>query len=210
MKPGPFVAMAALIVVGMVLVIQPTLSQQRQTTEGAMHFRLTLGSRKVLAEQRVDPDDPSRWTYRFVDWPAGGSAWMDATQFEARCREELRAWQHRPAPVKLLFGFFNISSWASFWWIALGLGGQTCFFGRMLIQWVMSEKRRRSLVPELYWWLSLFGGMSLFVYFVWRVDIVGVLGQSTGVVVYARNLRLIHKSRRRRARERGPAGRRAG
>jgi lipid-A-disaccharide synthase-like uncharacterized protein len=67
----------------------------------------------------------------------------------------------------------------------------------MLIQWVISEKQRASVIPPLFWWLSFFGGVALFSYFVWRKDVVGVLGQSTGVVIYARNLRLIHKQNRR-------------
>ncbi|MAY73785.1 MAG: hypothetical protein CMJ31_03500 [Phycisphaerae bacterium] len=86
-------------------------------------------------------------------------------------------------------------------WVAVGLLGQAAFFGRMLAQWIMSEKRGESIVPEAFWWLSLIGGVSLFTYFVWRVDIVGVLGQSTGIVIYARNLRLIRKQRRRQARQ---------
>ncbi len=51
----------------------------------------------------------------------------------------------------------------------------------------------------MFWWLSFLGGVCLFTYFVWRKDAVGVLGQATGVVIYARNLRLIHKERTRRA-----------
>jgi len=69
----------------------------------------------------------------------------------------------------------------------------------------VSEKQRESVVPEAFWWLSLVGGVFLFVYFVWRQDIVGVLGQSSGVVIYARNLWLIRKRRRRLAR--APGGR---
>jgi lipid-A-disaccharide synthase-like uncharacterized protein len=45
------------------------------------------------------------------------------------------------------------------------------------------------------------GGVFLFTYFVWRQDFVGVLGQSTGIVIYARNLRLISKQRRRAERD---------
>ncbi|KAA0215920.1 MAG: hypothetical protein DYG94_07065 [Leptolyngbya sp. PLA3] len=99
-----------------------------------------------------------------------------------------------------MMGFFNISHWANFAWVAVGLGGQCAFFARMLVQWIVSEKSRRSQVPETFWWFSLLGGVCLFTYFVWRVDIVGVLGQSTGIVIYARNLRLIYKERRRAGR----------
>ncbi|MBK7404042.1 MAG: lipid-A-disaccharide synthase N-terminal domain-containing protein [Phycisphaerales bacterium] len=98
-------------------------------------------------------------------------------------------------------GFFNITSWFNFGWVLLGLAGQGCFFGRMFAQWVKSEKERQSVVPAIFWWLSFFGGLFLFSYFVWRVDFVGVLGQSTGIVIYARNLRLIHKQNRRLARQ---------
>ena len=88
-------------------------------------------------------------------------------------------------------------------WLVLGVGfaGQALFSARFLIQWIASEKARRTTVPEAFWWMSLIGGVALFAYFVWRQDAVGVLGQSSGLVVYSRNLRLIYKERRR-ARER--------
>ncbi|QQS10375.1 MAG: lipid-A-disaccharide synthase N-terminal domain-containing protein [Phycisphaerales bacterium] len=91
---------------------------------------------------------------------------------------------------------FNITSWGSFVWVLVGLVGQTAFFGRMMIQWIVSESRKESVVPSIFWWLSLGGGVMLFVYFVWRQDVVGVLGQSSGVVIYARNLRLLAKRKR--------------
>jgi lipid-A-disaccharide synthase-like uncharacterized protein len=96
-----------------------------------------------------------------------------------------------------LFRLLNITSWWSVTWIAIGLGGQLAFTGRILIQWVVSERKRQSVVPVIFWWLSLCGGVMLFMYFVWRQDAVGVLGQSAGVVIYARNLRLIHKQNRK-------------
>jgi len=98
-----------------------------------------------------------------------------------------------------LFRLLNITSWAGLIWVAIGFTGQAAFFGRMLVQWIVSESQRRSVVPEAFWWLSLAGGVMLFAYFIWRQDIVGVLGQTTGVVIYARNIRLIHKHRRREA-----------
>ena len=65
----------------------------------------------------------------------------------------------------------------------------------MLVHWVISERTHASTVPEIFWWFSFIGGVCLFTYFVWRVDIVGVLGQSTGIVIYARNLKLIKKQK---------------
>ncbi len=90
---------------------------------------------------------------------------------------------------------FNISSPVGLAWVALGLGGQILFTGRMLVQWISSEKSRKSVVPVAFWWMSLIGASMLLVYFIWRRDIVGILGQATGWFIYIRNLVLIHKSR---------------
>ena len=63
----------------------------------------------------------------------------------------------------------------------------------MLIQWLASERERRSVVPVVFWWMSLGGATMLMVYFVWRKDIVGILGQSLGWFIYARNLSFIYR-----------------
>lgn len=105
----------------------------------------------------------------------------------------------------ILFRLFNITSWKSLLWASLGLIGQLAFFGRMFIQWIASERQAQSVVPTMFWWLSLTGGILLFTYFVWRQDFVGVLGQSTGIVIYARNLRLIAKQHRKEREQATPA-----
>lgn len=83
------------------------------------------------------------------------------------------------------------SSASAFWWVALGLLGQGLFAGRMLVQWLVSERERRSVVPVAFWWLSLAGASLLLAYFLWRRDPVGVVGQTTGWIVYFRNLVLL-------------------
>ncbi|MEM9914667.1 MAG: lipid-A-disaccharide synthase N-terminal domain-containing protein [Planctomycetota bacterium] len=94
-----------------------------------------------------------------------------------------------------LFALFNITTWFGVLWVALGLLGQVLFTGRMLVQWLASEKEKRSVVPPMFWYMSLAGATMLLVYFVWRKDIVGVLGQSTGWAIYARNVYLIRHHR---------------
>jgi lipid-A-disaccharide synthase-like uncharacterized protein len=94
-----------------------------------------------------------------------------------------------------LSSVFNITSPAGIAWVALGLGGQLLFTGRMLVQWISSERSRRSVVPVAFWWMSLVGATMLLAYFIWRRDIVGVLGQATGWIIYIRNLVLINRSR---------------
>jgi lipid-A-disaccharide synthase-like uncharacterized protein len=75
----------------------------------------------------------------------------------------------------------------------VGFLGQALFTFRMVLQWYASEKEKRSVIPVGFWWGSLFGGILLFAYFAWRKDVVGIVGQSTGIFVYARNLILIHR-----------------
>ncbi len=90
---------------------------------------------------------------------------------------------------------FNVTSPAGLVWVAIGLSGQLLFTGRMLVQWFTSEKSKRSVVPVSFWWMSLVGATMLLIYFIWRRDIVGILGQSTGWIIYLRNLVLIRRSR---------------
>lgn len=87
---------------------------------------------------------------------------------------------------------FNITSPIGIAWVGLGLLGQALFTGRMLVQWLASERNRRSTVPVAFWWMSLLGATMLLAYFIWRKDIVGILGQGLGWVIYLRNLALIY------------------
>ncbi|MEM6313495.1 MAG: lipid-A-disaccharide synthase N-terminal domain-containing protein [Planctomycetota bacterium] len=88
---------------------------------------------------------------------------------------------------------FDVTAPAGLLMVGLGLLGQVLFTGRMIVQWLASEKHKRSTVPVAFWWMSLAGASLLLIYFIWRRDIVGVLGQGTGWAIYARNLTLIHR-----------------
>jgi len=79
-------------------------------------------------------------------------------------------------------------------WFALGLVGQAAFFSRFVVQWIASERARRSVVPRAFWWLSIVGSGLLLVYAIHRRDPVFVLGQAFGWVVYTRNLMLLQRS----------------
>jgi lipid-A-disaccharide synthase-like uncharacterized protein len=187
-KPGPIIAMIALIAVGMWLVLQPALARSDSD------YEIRVGGTQILV------DDSAEGLRILEPRRLATQTPIDQDTLNATVARQVELWAQRPAFERTLLGFFNISTWGNFAWVAVGLVGQCAFFGRMFIQWIVSEKNRRSEVPELFWWFSFIGGVCLFTYFVWRVDVVGVLGQSTGVVIYARNLRLIHKQRRREAR----------
>ncbi len=82
-------------------------------------------------------------------------------------------------------------------WLTIGFLGQGLFTARFLVQWMASEKKRDAVVPVAFWWLSLLGGAALLSYAISRRDPVIVVGQSMGLFIYARNLMLIDKARRR-------------
>jgi lipid-A-disaccharide synthase-like uncharacterized protein len=84
-------------------------------------------------------------------------------------------------------------------WLTIGFLGQALFTARFLVQWLASEKRRRSVVPSAFWWLSLLGGAALLSYAIFRRDPVIITGQGMGLFVYVRNLMLLSKARQQRA-----------
>jgi lipid-A-disaccharide synthase-like uncharacterized protein len=100
-------------------------------------------------------------------------------------------------------------SWYGRAWVLFGLAAQAVFTGRFLVQWIVSEKRRRSHVPLAFWYMSIVGGVMLLLYAaLWKHDPVVTMGQSTGVIVYVRNLMLLR--REKRVLERMPAHDEAG
>ncbi len=84
-------------------------------------------------------------------------------------------------------------------WLAIGFTGQLLFTSRFLVQWLASERSGRSVVPLAFWWFSLAGGATLTAYAIWRRDPVFAVGQMAGLAIYARNLVLIGRARRRAA-----------
>jgi len=77
-----------------------------------------------------------------------------------------------------------------YWWV-IGFGGQLVFASRFWVQWVASERAKRSVMPISFWYLSIVGGLLSLGYAIYRLDPVFILGQLTGTIIYARNLKLI-------------------
>jgi len=78
-------------------------------------------------------------------------------------------------------------------WLILGFVGQALFSMRFLIQWIYSEREKRSIIPTAFWYFSLGGGLTLLFYAILREDPVFIVGQGTGLFIYMRNLMLIRK-----------------
>ena len=94
--------------------------------------------------------------------------------------------------ANLADGLAQSTPW--YWWV-IGFGGQLVFASRFWVQWIASERARRSVMPLSFWWLSIVGGLLSLAYAVYRLDPVFILGQLTGTVIYARNLALIRQAR---------------
>jgi lipid-A-disaccharide synthase-like uncharacterized protein len=81
-------------------------------------------------------------------------------------------------------------------WIGIGLFAQLMFSARFIVQWLASEKAKRSIIPIHFWYLSLAGGSMLLAYAIYRRDPVFILGQAGGLVIYIRNLYLIFREQK--------------
>ena len=79
-------------------------------------------------------------------------------------------------------------------WILLGFVAQAFFTMRFLVQWIASERAKRSVVPIAFWFFSLGGGALLLLYAIKRQD--PVFGQGLGLVIYIRNRWLIANEKR--------------
>ena len=78
-------------------------------------------------------------------------------------------------------------------WLLVGFAGQACFTSRFLVQWLVSERRKKSVIPLAFWYFSILGGATLLSYAIYRRDPVFILGQSTGLLIYLRNLYFIRR-----------------
>lgn len=80
-------------------------------------------------------------------------------------------------------------------WEVIGFTGQALFTARFLVQWLASEKKKESVVPVSFWWLSLIGSSVLAIYAGALRDPVFLLGSLINGFLYLRNLILIHLHR---------------
>ncbi|MBD3361082.1 lipid A biosynthesis protein [Candidatus Peregrinibacteria bacterium] len=85
---------------------------------------------------------------------------------------------------------FQIDFW-TFW----GLVGACAFFSRFIIQWIVSEKKKKSVIPVSFWYLSIVGSLILLVYSFQRNDLVFLLAMSLNTIVYIRNLMLLRNEK---------------
>jgi lipid-A-disaccharide synthase-like uncharacterized protein len=178
-------------------VAQPAPRPQEESAATAGPGELTLRIKPLPAEvRRVTLEDDGAGGRLFVvQWTDGRVERLSPDAFA-----ELLSTTSRGRGF--MFKLLNITSPVGFAWVALGLLGQVFFTGRMILQWLVSEYRKRSVVPAGFWWMSLIGATMLLIYFIWRRDIVGIIGQCTGWFIYVRNLWFIYRDKLRGAQTR--------
>ena len=88
-----------------------------------------------------------------------------------------------------------------FWLLLLGIISQIVFTFRFVYQWIYSEYKKESILPLGFWLLSLSGSLLILTYAIFRRDPVLMLGHGLGLIIYSRNLVLIHKTNAEKATE---------
>ncbi len=80
-------------------------------------------------------------------------------------------------------------------WLILGFTGQALFGMRFVVQWLYSERQKRSVIPNAFWYFSLLGGLTLLCYAIYQRDPVFMVGQASGIFIYLRNLYFLRRAR---------------
>jgi lipid-A-disaccharide synthase-like uncharacterized protein len=81
-------------------------------------------------------------------------------------------------------------------WLLFGLAAQLVFGARFIVQWIVSERAGKSVMPLAFWFLSVGGGLMTLVYGLVRREPVIIFGQGLSTIIYVRNLMLIFRERR--------------
>ena len=82
-------------------------------------------------------------------------------------------------------------------WLIVGFAGQAMFSMRFIIQWLKSERMKKSVIPIAFWYFSVVGGAALLLYAIHRKDPVFIVGQGAGLLIYARNLYFIFTDKKK-------------
>ena len=82
-------------------------------------------------------------------------------------------------------------------WLAFGLVAQLAFAARFLVQWIMSERAGKSVVPMAFWFFSVAGGTMTLIYGLVKREPIIIFGQLLSNVIYVRNIMLIWKNHAR-------------
>jgi lipid-A-disaccharide synthase-like uncharacterized protein len=97
--------------------------------------------------------------------------------------------------------YFNAMSGPDFTWLLVGILGQLLFMMRFIVQWVHSERHQKSLIPNSFWYFSLLGSVIVLAYGLHKTELVIIVGQFPGTLIYIRNLMLIKKENAKKSKK---------
>lgn len=80
-------------------------------------------------------------------------------------------------------------------WLSIGFAGQALFGVRFLVQWLYSESHGRSVIPTVFWYFSVAGGVVLLAYAIHRKEPVFIAGETLTLMIFLRNLQLLRRNR---------------
>jgi lipid-A-disaccharide synthase-like uncharacterized protein len=98
--------------------------------------------------------------------------------------------------VLYLLASFDFPTIAIHPWKIVGLSG-SCIFGvRFFLQWMASEKVKKSIIPIGFWECSVVGSLLTLSYFaIYQRDSVGVIMTILPLPIYLRNLYFVWRDR---------------
>lgn len=75
--------------------------------------------------------------------------------------------------------------------VIFGFFAQFVFFLRFVVQWIVSEREKKSVIPMAFWYLSILGSLMILIYSIKRADIVFISASILNILIYLRNITLI-------------------
>ena len=78
-------------------------------------------------------------------------------------------------------------------WTFFGFAANLVFASRFVLQWYVSERLKRSVIPIQFWYLSIVGSIMMFIYSLHVGKAPFIIGTAFPVVIYVRNLMLIYQ-----------------
>lgn len=173
----------------MLLQLATSSAQEKQPKENPVSIKIQMVGASDTVSIVKNPEGQLRYQVELDD---GQTEFLTPEQFTRRVYQEksTRDWLKR---------LFNVPTNTGVIWVLIGFVGQIFFTGRMIVQWIVSEKAKKSIVPRTFWVMSLVGSIMLLSYAFYRRDPVFILGQSFGSIVYIRNLILFAREKKETA-----------
>ncbi|MGD0461746.1 MAG: lipid-A-disaccharide synthase N-terminal domain-containing protein [Tepidisphaeraceae bacterium] len=179
-----YLVLGEILFVAILCAVAFVLFRQHPAIANAVHADIKLADTK--AQVYLQRDAAGRYQY-FIWHPGGATDKVTA--------EQLSDQLYRAGASGGIAPYLGTASRSVLIWLGVGLFGQVLFTGRMVVQWIASERKGSSIVPPMFWWMSLVGSLLLLAYFLWRRDPIGLLGQAFGSFVYLRNILWILEGR---------------